>query len=86
MNYKKFKQENRYQFIKHNKFLVLKIEDCDNYLTAYKQNELALICETIRRERMKNNKPINSYIIVNQDEPYANSVWELIKNHEVKSR
>jgi len=85
VNNKKLRKKDRYQFIKHNKFLVIKIDDCDNYLTAYEQNELALICDTIRRERLKLDKPMNSYIIVNQDEPYAGDVWELIKNHELEA-
>ncbi len=66
---------------KTDKFIVLKIADCNEFLSAYEQNELALICDTISLGRLKQNKQLNHYWVVNQDEPYASKVGELIEQN-----
>jgi hypothetical protein len=81
---------------KENKYLILKIEDVENYFSQFTENKFTTPEEQARIEQEpfwavvneldKTNK--NKYIICNQDEPYAELVWQIIllgekakKNH-----
>lgn len=67
-------------FKKGNKYLVLKWIDIDKYLNGYEQSELlASVCEKIEAYRSLEGKRVNTYIVVNEDEPYAKDVWMLIE-------
>ena len=63
----------------HDKYLVLKQEDIECYLSSYQQMQLRdIFCEIFRiRKQLK--KKDNSYIVVNEDQPYASQVWKLIE-------
>jgi len=65
-----------------NKYIVLKTSDAKKYLTEDMNIMLHDICLHIQSERLKENKEINEYLIVNSDEAYAKEVWEIIKHGE----
>ena len=64
----------------YSKYLVLKWEDIEKYLTQTDFMETLLaLCKYIEHCRGLNGKKDNSYVVVNEDEPYAEQVWELIE-------
>lgn len=66
-----------------NMYIVLKREDVSNYLSKSEQAALDEMIDRIIRGRKKDNKkPINSYYIVNVDEPYAEAVYDIITDGE----
>ena len=66
-----------------NKYVMLKIDDIEKYLSIEQKYNLKVILLTIRNGRHKDNKPkSNDYILCNQDEAYAKEVWEIIKHGE----
>lgn len=65
-----------------NKFIVFKIEDVNKYITDNGKFDLDVIGEIISRERAKEGKSLNNYLVINTDEPYADKVIELMKEHE----
>jgi hypothetical protein len=67
-------------FKRENKYLVLKWDDIEAALTGQGLDMLGSICDAIVSYREREEKPDNSYVVVNEDEPYAEQVWELIKN------
>lgn len=68
---------------KVNIHIVLKREDVSNYLSKSEQAALDEMIDRIIRGREKDNKkPINSYYIVNVDEPYAEAVYDIITDGE----
>ena len=68
-------------FKRENKFLVLKSEDIEKYLDSYLKGHLESITAVIEESREEVGKKTNSYIVVNEDEPYAEQVWALIQAH-----
>ena len=73
-----------YKFKRENKYLVLKWEDIETVIgknTWWRQN-FDLTLEMIAQYRKGRNKKDNTYVVVNEDEPYAEQVWELIKQEE----
>jgi len=64
--------------VKEEKYLVIKLTDIDNYLTRDEVVKLYSICDSINLGRLLNNKKINSYIVINEDEKYSEKVWDLI--------
>lgn len=64
------------------KFLVLKWEDIDKYLTEEQKENLKDVVASIFMGRSDEGKPHNYYWVVNQDEPYADLVRDLIFEHE----
>lgn len=73
-----------------NKFFVLKNADLKQFLDKHDKDEELLIAlqkivEGIKQMRVKQGKnPDNNYIVCNQDEPYADDVWDLILQGEDK--
>jgi len=64
------------------KFLVLKNEDLNKYLNF--EDELALhnVVQSVDAGRMLDGKvEDNHYLVINQDEPYAAEVIEIMKKH-----
>jgi hypothetical protein len=54
------------------KFVVLKKEDIENYLTEEQKKNLESIGQTIQNKREINGKSVdNSYIVINMDEEYS---------------
>lgn len=67
-----------------NKFLVIKRSDLDNFFSQFTKNNFttneegenikSISWQKVLREVANNNK----YIVCNQDEPYAELVWQII--------
>jgi hypothetical protein len=73
----------RFSFEKQEKYLVIKIEDMVNALDDNDSFFFRKLVHKIRDYRVNKGKPsYNSYIVVNEDEPYSNKVWKLIANEE----
>jgi len=67
----------------YEKFFILKTEDINRYLSLKEQRTLSLLQDTIAQGRFDDGKTSdNGYYIVNQDEPYAKAVKELIEMGE----
>lgn len=66
-------------------FYVFKIEDLDNCLSSEQRDQLAGIIECVQRTRLDAGKnPNPHYLVVNEDEPYAEKVRKLILKEEAK--
>ena len=70
------------EFKRRDKYLVLKWEDIYTLLKDSLKEELLYACEEISRKRHKQGKKDNRYVVVNEDEPYAEIVWKLIEMGE----
>ncbi|MBX4152423.1 hypothetical protein K1X09_34565 [Paenibacillus lautus] len=67
-----------------NKFIVLKSEDAEKYLTTSEKYELVGMFEAIDAGRKKDGKTPasdNTYVVINTDEPYFNEVLAIMKEH-----
>jgi hypothetical protein len=65
------------------KYIVIKHEDAEN-LSPREQEILKSLLGTIYRNREEAGKSNeNQYLVINQDEPYAEEVWNTIHNGEV---
>jgi len=74
------------RFERYEKYLVLKHEDIDKYLSEAGREELARLCCHIRDGREKDGKyPAPSYVVVNEDEPYAEKVWRLVQEQQERT-
>jgi hypothetical protein len=69
------------EFKREEKYVVFKREDVKKYLDHELKRWLVIINETIREGRLSDSKHDNHYVVVNKDEPYAEKVWELIKDN-----
>lgn len=50
--------------------------------TALTPTEISILC--ILLEKIEDKFPGRQYLCINQDEPYAEKVWEIIKEEEQK--
>ncbi len=67
---------------KQAKYIVFKIEDVEG-LSPRQRRQLNSIHEQIQIMRRKQGRPEkNRYVICNQDEPYAEELWQLIIRRE----
>ncbi len=66
------------QFEKYGKFHVHNMVD-EYYLNDSERRMLHTLLNKIREGRLAAMKKENSYVVINEDEPYADKVWELIK-------
>ena len=73
-----------YKFERLNKYLVLKLDDIRQFLSPQAKLSLEAICEEIGNKRKEAGKKENIYVVVNEDETYAELVWQLIKSGEEK--
>lgn len=71
-----------YRFEKKNKYLLLKQEDIEAFLSPLQKVALDDICDTIGYQRKQLHKEVNKYVVVNENESYAREVWRLIKDEE----
>lgn len=69
------------EFKRESRFLVLKQDDIDRYLDSYLKSHLESITAMIREGREEEGRKDNSYVVVNEDEPYAEQVWKLVQDH-----
>jgi len=70
------------EIVKEIKFFVLSAKDIGKYLSSDDMLELARISHKIDDGRKKDGKKNNHYITCNEDEPYADKVWQIILNGE----
>jgi len=70
-----------YEFKREEKYLVLKLDDIDR-LPDQMLESLKAILSYIGSLRRAQGKKDNSYVVVNEDESYAEAVWKLIQNEE----
>lgn len=68
--------------IKENTHIVIKCEDIREYLSEKQKHDLDSILLTINISRKEAGKPINNYLIINKDEPYAEKIQEIILSNE----
>ena len=66
-------------FRQYNKYLVLKQQDIDKYLQDHEREDLWKLCQRVEIGRDLDSKKPNDYVVVNEDEPYAEVVWKLIE-------
>ena len=64
--------------------IVLKISDCQKYLSPYELQELATIVSKVGFGRRANGNKVNEYAVCNTDEPYFNTVMRVILIGESK--
>ena len=72
------------EFKRYEKYLVIKSEDIEKYLPEEEQRKLSFLTETIAIGRESEGKKDNSYVVVNEDELYAEVVWKLIEVSQTK--
>ncbi|MGE1118295.1 hypothetical protein [Bacillus altitudinis] len=70
------------------KFAVINLKDFSSYVPKDIEqgflNELSKVSKSIEEGRRKDGKkPFNNYLVINQDEPYIEEVFEVVKkNHQ----
>ncbi|KKL91223.1 hypothetical protein LCGC14_1896850 [marine sediment metagenome] len=70
-------------FQRYTKYEVMKVNDIDKYLNNVQKTALEDIIQTIQESRTREGKPAcNRYVVVNEDQPYAEVVWKLIEIQE----
>lgn len=75
------------EFKRYPKYEVMKLEDIEKYLSFEQRGQLANIIRTLEYGRLKEGKPAcNSYVVVNEDQSYAEQVWALIKEQWEKDK
>lgn len=69
-------------FKRYAKYEVMKLDDIEKFLSKTQRYELLKIIHRIQKGRKAEGKmPCNSYVVVNEDMPYAEQVWQLIQKH-----
>lgn len=68
--------------IKENTHIVIKRDDAIKYLSEKQKYDLDSILLTINIGREKEGKPVNNYLVINKDEPYAKIIQETIISNE----
>ena len=66
------------------RYLVLKRADIEAALTPTERDMLLWLTNNVDIYRLKQGKPVNSYMVINQDEPYFPAVLQLIEAHQNK--
>lgn len=63
------------------KFIVIKNEDIEKYLTTLAKEDLDDILFEIYHGRKRDGKKNNTYLVINTDEPYADEIIEILKRN-----
>ena len=63
------------------KYVVIKIEDINNFLKAEELVTLVILVDKILNNRKAIGKKDNEYLVINTDEPYAEKVVDILKEH-----
>lgn len=81
----KGKESTSKEFVRYEKYEVMKLDDMDKYLTSEQRKQLDTVIGIIQAGRVHDNKvPCNRYVVVNEDMPYAEQVWKLIEEGELE--
>ena len=75
-----------YTFKREEKYFVLKWADIAKYLTREQRGQLGDIATVIDNCRTADGKGYNGYVVVNEDEPYAEQVWQLVEAEERRKK
>jgi len=68
----------------YSKYFVLKTDDIRKYSTEEDHRQLDFLAKTVAIGREKEGKKENTYVVVNEDEPYTETVWKLIEIGETR--
>ena len=71
-----------YQFKKEDKYLVVKTDDLEAATGETDWQEFWTTVNKVDEYRKAQCKKDNKYVVVNEDEPYAEVVWKLIEMGE----
>jgi len=69
------------EFKRYEKYAVFKFADVQKYLSPSQLMALTNISMTIDQARLKDGKVNHGYVVVSDDEPYAEEVWKLIEKN-----
>jgi len=69
------------EFKRYNKYCVFKWDDANKYLTTHDLMAIDNVLTKIRNARFRDGKVDHKYIVVNQEMPYTEQVWQLIQEH-----
>lgn len=64
-----------------NKFIVIKNDDVEKYLTYQDKIILKYMLRAIEKGRTEDSKKFNYYVVINTDELYADEVIEIMKKN-----
>lgn len=68
------------EFIRENRYLVLKRKDIETFLSIHKQRQLFDLAEQVDDGRFSVGKPKLSTVVVEEDWPEFNQIWNSIEN------
>ncbi len=68
----------------YNKYIVMKTDDVKEALSVAQEGSLYEILDIISLHRKKEGKKDNTYVVVDEDEPYSEAVWKLIEDEEYR--
>lgn len=71
--------------LKQGTHVVIKIEDAEKYLDKLQLIQFKTLFAIIDMGRVEDGKDINTYYVVNTDEPYADEVLDLILTMEYEN-
>lgn len=69
---------------RYGKYVVIKWADVDKYLDSDSKHLFEWLIRKIEKGRLWDYKPLHNYVVVNQAEPYADQVWNLIVQNQFK--
>jgi predicted RNA-binding protein len=73
--------------LKENTHIVIKREDVLTLVTSEEAVQLANILQKIEEKRLEQGRKIKqSYYVINQDEPYARQILNVIMNGEITKK
>jgi hypothetical protein len=71
---------------RYTKYEVMKLDDIEKYCSLAQRRQLIDIIMTVQDGREKDGKVrCNNYVVVNEDQPYAEQVWKLIQEQWEKA-
>ena len=65
--------------IRENRYVVLKMTDVDNYCTQEEMMLVAQLNHNIRARRLQDGKEARKYVIVQDNWPEYDKVWDMIE-------
>lgn len=63
------------------KYFVIKKDELSRYTHRFSREAVETAVKLIELSRAEKGKKPNSYIVINRDEPYADQVIEIMKQH-----
>ena len=68
------------KFEREHRYLVIKYKDIERYLGNSMQNDLFYFCSLISEGRITDGKDLLEAVVVENDWPEYEKVWEMIEN------